>query len=75
MAGAMIFIIVTTLWLGSTLSLCAFSFWAGRCARKLPILDENLPWTMSRGQAEISTADGEGQRPEPPEPPQWPLSR
>jgi hypothetical protein len=27
-----------------------FGFWTGRCARKLPIIDDNLPWTMHRGQ-------------------------
>jgi len=28
-----------------------FGFWIGRCARKLPIIDDNLPWTMHREQA------------------------
>lgn len=28
--------------------LCVFGFFVGRCARKLPILDENLPWTVHR---------------------------
>lgn len=26
-----------------------FGFLVGRCGRKLPILDSNLPWTMYRG--------------------------
>jgi len=25
-------------------------FWVGRCARKLPIIDNNLPWTLHRSQ-------------------------
>jgi hypothetical protein len=25
-------------------------FWIGRCARKLPILDDKLPWTLHRNQ-------------------------
>jgi hypothetical protein len=25
-----------------------FGFFVGRCARKLPIIDNNLPWTMHR---------------------------
>jgi hypothetical protein len=25
-------------------------FWIGRCARRLPIIDDKLPWTLSRGQ-------------------------
>jgi hypothetical protein len=32
-----------------SLSLSIFAFWIGRCARKLPVIDNNLPWTMSRG--------------------------
>jgi hypothetical protein len=31
-------------------------FWIGRCARKLPFIDNNLPWTLSRNQ--IPTVDG-----------------
>jgi hypothetical protein len=27
-----------------------FGFWVGRCARKLPIIDDNLPWTLHRGR-------------------------
>jgi hypothetical protein len=27
-----------------------FGFFVGRCARKLPILDDNIPWTLRRGQ-------------------------
>jgi hypothetical protein len=37
--------------------LCLFSFWIGRCSRRLPIIDNNLPWTMSREQAPRCTAD------------------
>jgi hypothetical protein len=25
-------------------------FWLGRCARKLPIIDDKLPWTLHRNQ-------------------------
>lgn len=25
---------------------CIFSFWVGRCARKIPVIDDDLPWTM-----------------------------
>jgi hypothetical protein len=32
-------------------------FWVGRCARKLPIIDDNLPWTLSRSQIPASTED------------------
>jgi hypothetical protein len=27
-----------------------FGFFVGRCARKLPVIDDNLPWTVHRGQ-------------------------
>ena len=30
----------------SVLGLCLLSFWIGRCARRVPILDERLPWTL-----------------------------
>lgn len=29
-------------------ALFTFGFWAGRCARKLPVIDDGLPWTLSR---------------------------
>ena len=29
--------------------MCLFGFFVGRCSRKLPIIDDNLPWTMHRG--------------------------
>jgi hypothetical protein len=30
--------------------LCLFGFFVGRCARKLPLIDNHLPWTIHRGQ-------------------------
>ena len=33
-----------------SLILCVFSFFVGRCARKLPIIDDGLPWAISRSQ-------------------------
>ena len=42
----MIVIIYVFLWLACTSTLCLFSFWIGRCARRVPIIDDNLPWTM-----------------------------
>jgi hypothetical protein len=29
-------------------------FWIGRCARKLPIIDGNLPWTLNRDQIQAA---------------------
>jgi hypothetical protein len=34
----------------SSLVMGVFGFWVGRCARKLPIIDNNLPWTLHRDQ-------------------------
>jgi hypothetical protein len=41
----------------STLGL--FGFFVGRCARKLPIIDDKLPWTISRGQALIPAEESQ----------------
>ncbi len=37
-------------WLVCSFSLFLFGFFVGRCARKLPIIDSKLPWTLSRDQ-------------------------
>lgn len=34
-----------------TLVSCVLAFLVGRCARKLPFLDDRIPWTMRRDQA------------------------
>jgi hypothetical protein len=34
-----------------------FGFWIGRCARKLPIIDDKLPWTLHRTQIPTSAAN------------------
>lgn len=47
-----------------------FGFFVGRCARKLPIIDNNLPWTMHRSQIPITGEDGQP----PPAPGRWPQS-
>ena len=35
----------------SSFTLGLFGFFVGRCARRMPIIDEKLPWTVHRGQA------------------------
>lgn len=37
-------------WAASLLGIFLFGFLFGRCARKLPIVDETLPWTLHWGQ-------------------------
>ena len=68
-------VIITTLWLTSSFFLCLFSFWVGRCGRKLPIVDDKLPWTMSRDHAPRCTRDCEMQHSVRPDQPRWPFSR
>lgn len=34
-----------------------FGFWIGRCARKLPIVDDKLPWTVHRNQIATTGAN------------------
>lgn len=32
-------------------------FWVGRCARRLPMIDDNLPWTLHRSQVPAADAN------------------
>jgi hypothetical protein len=41
-------------------SLCIFGFFVGRCARKIPILDNNLPRALHR--SEILTRDTQAKK-------------
>lgn len=34
-----------------------FGFWVGRCARRLPIIDDKLPWTAHRNQIAATAAN------------------
>jgi hypothetical protein len=34
----------------SSFTLGLFGFFVGRCARKLPVIDDKLPWAIHRGQ-------------------------
>ena len=29
-----------------------FGFFVGRCARKLPVIDDKMPWTVHRGRVQ-----------------------
>jgi len=66
-----IIIILATLPATCSLALSVFSFWLGRCSRKLPMIDDHLPWTMSRDQAPRCTGDCRATR-IPPNQPRWP---
>jgi hypothetical protein len=71
----MIVIICATLWLASSFFMCLFSFWAGRCGRKLPIVDNHLPWTMRRDQVPLCPAECRTRHPAATDPPSWPYNR
>lgn len=71
----MVIIIYVTLPAACALALFVFSFWLGRCSRKLPLIDDHLPWTMSRDLAPRCTADCRATRFPPPNPPRWPENR
>jgi hypothetical protein len=43
--------------LGCSFIMGLFGFFVGRCARKLPIIDDKLPWTMHRSQMPITNDD------------------
>jgi hypothetical protein len=58
--------------LGFAFVLFVFGFWIGRCGRRLPIIDEHLPWTMSRGQAPRCPPDCNARDYIANSPPVWP---
>lgn len=62
-------VIFTILWLAIAIVLCLFGFFLGRCARKLPIIDSRLPWTLGRDQV---PPRAEQIRDDRPDEPQWP---
>jgi hypothetical protein len=52
----MVIAIYIILMLACSFTLCIFGFFVGRCARKVPILDNNLPRVLHRGQVRYDTA-------------------
>jgi hypothetical protein len=61
----------TVLTLACSLAMCLFGFFVGRCARKLPIIDDKLPWTMHRSYIR-QNADNEAPTSPQPGPGCWP---
>jgi hypothetical protein len=57
-----------------SLVMCLFGFFVGRCARKLPIIDNNLPWTMHRSYTQQIVDDTEAPTRPQPGPECWPWS-
>jgi hypothetical protein len=50
MLAAMFIVIYTAMWLLASLVLLMFGFLAGRFSRKLPAIDNALPWTLHWGE-------------------------
>jgi hypothetical protein len=46
----MVTLIYTLVSMLISFSLGIFGFFVGRCARKLPVIDDKLPWTIHRSQ-------------------------
>lgn len=55
----MLFAIYLLLLPACSLTMGLFGFFVGRCARKLPILDNNLPWAMHRSQVPFTLEDSQ----------------
>jgi hypothetical protein len=52
----MLSVIYILIWIGCSLALSLFSFLLGRCARRLPLIDDcMLPWVMHRGSIPSGT--------------------
>lgn len=44
----MFIVIYTVVWLACSFVLSLFSFLLGRCSRRLPVIDDGIPWVMHR---------------------------
>lgn len=53
----MFIVIYTLVWLGFSSILCLFAFFVGRCARRLPLIDDCLPWVLHRSLVTYSGDD------------------
>lgn len=51
----MFIVIYTLIWLACSLAICLLSFIVGRCARKLPVIDDGLPWVLHRSHVPYAT--------------------
>ncbi len=58
----MFIMIYTLTWLACSLTICLLSYFVGRCSRKLPVIDDGLPWVLHRSQVpEAAKASLHGQ--------------
>ena len=48
--NAMFTVTYALLFLACSSAIGLFGFFVGRCARKLPVIDSHLPWTLHRAE-------------------------
>jgi len=60
------------IWIMSILGIFLFGFLIGRCARKLPLVDGTLPWTLHWGEIIPSCDSDHGTRSKTPVARPWP---
>lgn len=53
----MVFVIYAAVLLAASFAVGIFGFFVGRCSRRLPIIDDNMPWAMHRGQGRAPGRD------------------
>ncbi len=70
----MFFVIYTAIWLLASLGLLVFGFLAGRFSRKLPAIDNALPWTLHWGEILPDHHRSQALRDQLPQAPPWPGS-
>ena len=51
----MLIVTYVIIWLVSSVILCLFGLFVGRCARKLPVIDDKLPWTIYHRSDDANT--------------------
>lgn len=68
----MFMLLYTALWLLSALALLVFGFLAGRFARKLPVIDDALPWTLHWGEIPPPSVHADESSAHFPGAPTWP---
>ena len=68
----MFIVLYTILWFLATLCIFIFGFLVGRFARKLPIIDDAVPWTLHWGSIQPDDARRQTAREQIPQAPFWP---
>ena len=70
--SAMFIVLYTILWFLATLCIFIFGFLVGRFARKIPLIDDAVPWTLHWGSIQPNDARRQIAREQIPQAPFWP---